>query len=193
MRTSRRLEMAAQEEGILPLAWCAGALRNDASENAALPDAAAARQFFYLALALVVLLAAAQSGVMGQDEQLLMPWNQYRTSPLLEALRGWIRRPTFTFTRPNFLPALSANAIRLRPGLQQRYSDASMRVTRSGQQWHEAVTHNLNAGAQVLRPMLQRPAIQSMIRPALNLRPVIATGIANLGSLIRRPFLNLEE
>ncbi|XP_050051863.1 uncharacterized protein [Dermacentor andersoni] len=121
-------------------------------------------KFFYLALALVVLLAAAQSGVMGQDEQLLMPWNQYRTSPLLEALRGWIRRPTFTFTRPNFLPALSANAIRLRPGLQQ-----------------------------VLRPMLQRPAIQSMIRPALNLRPVIATGIANLGSLIRRPFQNLEE
>ncbi|XP_065286855.1 uncharacterized protein [Dermacentor albipictus] len=120
-------------------------------------------KFFYLALALVVLLAAAQSGVMGQDE-LLMPWNQYRTSPLLEALRGWIRRPTFTFTRPNFLPALSANAIRLRPGLQQ-----------------------------VLRPMLQRPAIQSMIRPALNLRPVIATGIANLGSLIRRPFQNLEE
>uniref|UniRef100_A0A6G5A756 Putative conserved secreted protein n=1 Tax=Rhipicephalus microplus TaxID=6941 RepID=A0A6G5A756_RHIMP len=121
-------------------------------------------KFFYLVLALVVLMAVAQSGVMAQNEQLLMPWNQYRASPLLDALRGWIRRPSFTFTRPNFLPALSANAIRLRPGIQQ-----------------------------VLRPMLQRPAIQSMIRPALNLRPVIATGIANLGSLIRRPFLNLEE
>ncbi|XP_037270659.1 uncharacterized protein LOC119162341 [Rhipicephalus microplus] len=121
-------------------------------------------KFFYLVLALVVLMAVAQSGVMAQNEQLLMPWNQYRASPLLDALRGWIRRPSFTFTRPNFLPTLSANAIRLRPGIQQ-----------------------------VLRPMLQRPAIQSMIRPALNLRPVIATGIANLGSLIRRPFLNLEE
>ncbi|KAH7982251.1 hypothetical protein HPB52_003529 [Rhipicephalus sanguineus] len=128
------------------------------------PSPGSIAKFFYLALALVVLLAAAQSGVMAQNEQLLMPWNQYRASPLLDALRGWIRRPSFTFTRPNFLPALSANAIRLRPGLQQ-----------------------------VLRPMLQRPAIQSMIRPALNLRPVIATGIANLGSLIRRPFLNLEE
>ncbi|KAH9359902.1 uncharacterized protein LOC144165322 [Haemaphysalis longicornis] len=120
-------------------------------------------QASYLALG-VVALVACQSAVMGQEEDLLMPWNQYRASPLLDALRGWIRRPTFTFTRPNFLPALSANAIRLRPGLQQ-----------------------------VLRPVLQRPAIQNMIRPALNLRPVIATGIANLGNFIRRPFLSLEE
>ncbi|KAL1425985.1 hypothetical protein MTO96_018635 [Rhipicephalus appendiculatus] len=124
---------------------------------------------------------------MAQNEQLLMPWNQYRASPLLDALRGWIRRPSFTFTRPNFLPALSANAIRLRPGIQQPA------IHNKQQLFHNEMTHSANVGVQVLRPMLQRPAIQSMIRPALNLRPVIATGIANLGSLIRRPFLNLEE
>lgn len=87
----------------------------------------------------------------------------YRTTPLLEALRDWMRRPGFTFVRPSFLPSLATGGIRLRPGLQQ-----------------------------VLRPMLQRPAIANVMRPALNLRPAIATGIANIGQFIRRPFLTTE-
>ncbi|EEC09581.1 hypothetical protein IscW_ISCW019849 [Ixodes scapularis] len=110
----------------------------------------------YLTVALVACVLA--ESALAQSPSL------YRTTPLLEAFRDWMRRPTFTFARPSFLPSLGTGGIRLRPGLQQ-----------------------------VLRPIMQRPAIANVMRPALNLRPVIATGIANLGSLIRRPFFSSTD
>ncbi|XP_064457048.1 uncharacterized protein LOC135367878 [Ornithodoros turicata] len=93
---------------------------------------------------------------------------QNQATPLLGAIRVWMRRPNLNFIqRPGgLISVLRPSIIRLRPGLQ------NLRPTFLSQ----AALTNL------------RPTLSSLV-PNLPFRPAISGSFANLGSFIRRPAL----